>query len=292
MTSMRKVLREPLLHFLVLGAGLFVLFGAVGGPTEERPDRIVVSAAKIENLAELFRRTWRRPPTQAELDGLIEGHVKEEILYREALTLGLDRDDIVIRRRLRQKMEFVSDDLALLAEPTESELRTFLAEHPDRFRKPSRVSFAQVYLSPDRRGEDAWGDAERLLVALEAGESDPAASGDPFLLEQDYRDLAAHDVARLFGEAFAARVAELPVGRWSGPVRSGYGLHLVLVRERAPARLPDLAEVRDAVVGEWGAARREEANRAFYEGLRAGYEVTVERPAWAGARPAAVAERQ
>ena len=292
MTTLQKILREPLLHFLVLGAGLFLLFGLIGGPAEQRPNRIVVSAAKVENLAGLFERTWRRPPTQAELDGLIADHVKEEILYREALALGLETDDIVIRRRLRQKMEFVGEDVAPPAEPTEAELQAFLDEHAERFRKPARLSFAQVYLSPDRRGEDAWGDAERLLVTLDAGTSDPAASGDPFLLEQDYRDLAAHDVERLFGEAFAARVAELPVGRWSGPVESGYGLHLVLVRERTPARLPDLAEVRDAVANEWRAARREEANRAFYDGLRANYEVTVERPSWAGERPSAVAERQ
>jgi hypothetical protein len=281
---LQRILREPLLHFVVLGAGLFVLFGLVGGPAEERPDRIVISAAKVENLAELFRRTWRRPPTQAEIDGLIEDYIKEEILYREALALGLDRDDIVIRRRLRQKMEFIGEDLAPPVEPTDAELQAVLAEHADRFRAPARVSFTQVYLSPDRRGEDAWGDAERMLVALDAGSADPARSGDPILLEQDYRELAAQDVERLFGRAFAAQVAELPVGRWSGPVESGYGLHLVLVHERTLARLPDLAEVRDAVANEWGAARRQEANRAFYKALRARYEVSVERPRSAGER--------
>jgi hypothetical protein len=243
-------------------------------------------------LAELFQRTWRRPPTEAELDGLIDDFVKEEILYREALALGIEQDDIVIRRRLRQKMEFISEDLATQAEPTGAELQAFLEEHPERFREPSRVSFAQVYLSPERRGEAAWGDAERMLVALDAGRSDPAEAGDPFLLEQDYRELAAHDVERLFGRAFAAQVAELPIGRWSGPVESGYGLHLVLVRERDPARLPDLDEVRDAVANEWWAARRKEANRAFYDGLRARYEVTVERPPWAAEGPAATVERR
>jgi hypothetical protein len=277
---------------VVLGAGLFALFGVVGGPAEERPNQIVVSAAKVENLAALFERTWRRPPTPVELDGLIADHVKEEILYREALALGLDADDIVIRRRLRQKMEFISEDLAQSAEPTADELQAFLAERAERFREPSRISFAQVYLSPDRRGGDVWSDAERALVALNTGSSDPAETGDPFLLEQDYRDLAAPDLERLFGGAFAAQVAELPVGRWSGPVESGYGLHLVLVHERAPARLPDLAEIRDAVANEWDAGRREEANRAFYQALRANYEVTVERPAWAGERPAKLAERQ
>jgi hypothetical protein len=245
MSRLQRALREPLLHFLVLGAGLFMLFPLIGGPADERPDQVVVTEAKIGNLAELFERTWRRPPTQAELDGLIEDHIKEEIFYREALALGLERDDIVIRRRLRQKMEFISEDVAQPAEPTEAELQAFLAEHPDRFRVPGRISFAQVYLSPERRGEAVWSDAERMLVALDSGGSDPAEAGDPFLLEQDYRDLASQDVERLFGGAFA----------------------------------------------EWRAVRQEEANRAFYEALRANYEVTVERPARPGERPAVVAER-
>ena len=292
MTTLLKVLREPLLHFLVLGAGLFVLYGVVEKLADERSDRIVVTEAKIGNLAEVFERTWRRPPTPSELDGLIEDHIKEEIFYREALALGLERDDTVIRRQLRLKMQFISDDVATRTEPTEAELRAFLAEHADRFRSPSRISFTQVYLSPDRRGEDVWSDAERLLVALNTGQSDPAESGDPFLLEQDYRDLGAPDVERLLGQAFAAGVVELPVGRWAGPVESGYGLHLVFVHERTPARLPDLAEVRDAVTREWRAARREEANRAFYEALRARYEVTVERPRSAGESKTRVAEDQ
>jgi hypothetical protein len=290
MTRLQKILREPLLHFLVLAAGLFLLYGVIAEPAAERSERIVVTEAKIGNLAEVFERTWRRPPTPAELDGLIEDHIKEEIFYREALALGLDRDDAVIRRQLRLKMQFISEDVAPPAEPTEVEVRAWLAEHADRFRNPSRISFTQVYLSPDRRGEDAWSDAERLLVALNTGQSDPAEAGDPLLLEQDYRDLGAPDVERLLGQAFAARVAELPVGRWAGPVESGYGLHLVFVHERTPARLPDLDEIRDAVTWEWRAARREEANRAFYEALRARYEVTVERPRSAGESKTRVAE--
>jgi PPIC-type PPIASE domain len=285
MTRFRAILREPLLHFLVLGAGLFLLFGVFGRQAGERSDRIVVTEARIESLAELFERTWRRPPTAAELEGLIEDHVKEEILYREALALGLERDDIVIRRRLRQKMEFLGEDVAGQAEPSDGELQAFLAEHPDRFRVPGRLSFTQVYLSPDRRGEDARGDAERVLVTLNAGEADPAEVGDPFLLERDYRDLRVPDAERLFGRGFAARLVGLPVGRWSGPVESGYGLHLVLVHERSPPSLPALAQVRAAVALEWQAAWRQEANAAFYERLRAGYEVTIERPPPAGKRP-------
>jgi PPIC-type PPIASE domain len=278
MNRLQTILREPLLHFLVLGALLFVLFDLVGAPREAPKDRIVVSAAQIENLALLFRRTWRRPPTQAELDGLIADHVKEEILYREALALGLETDDIVIRRRLRQKMEFISEDIAAQAEPTEAELQAFLAEHAERYREPARVSFSQVYLSPERRGAAARSDAERVLVALDAGRTDPAVSGDPFLLEQDYRLQTPHDIERLFGERFAAGIAELPVGHWAGPLESGYGLHVVLVRERTQSQLPALDEVREPVLRDWRAARRDEANQAFYDALRARYDVTVERP--------------
>jgi hypothetical protein len=292
MSALGRIVREPLLHYLMLGAGLFVLFGMMGGPAEQRPDQIVVSAAKVENLTELFQRTWRRPPTQAELDGLIEDHIKEEILYREALALGLDDDDIVIRRRLRQKMEFISEDMALQTEPSEDQLQTLLAEQADRFREPSRISFTQVYLSTDRRGDNVERDAEQLLAALNDGSANPDKSGDPFLLEQEYRMLAPPDIERLFGRAFAADVVELPLERWSGPIESGYGLHLVSVHERTPSRLPDLDEVRDAVTLEWRAARVEEANRAFYEGLRSNYEVTVEGPTSTGERRSEMAERQ
>jgi hypothetical protein len=292
MARLRKFLREPLLHFVVLGAGLFVLFGLVGKPAEERSNQIVVSTAKIENLAKLFEQTWRRPPSQAELDGLIEDHVKEEILYREALALGLDRDDIVIRRRLRQKMEFISEDVALQAEPADGELQALLTEQADRFREPPRISFRHVYLSPDRRGDDVQRDAEELLVALNDGRADPAHAGAPFLLEQEYRRLAPQEIERLFGRAFAADVVELPLERWSGPIESGYGVHLVSVHGVTPSRLPDLDEVRDAATLEWRAARVEEANRAFYEGLRSNYEVTVEGPTSTGERPSEMAERQ
>jgi hypothetical protein len=289
MDRLRNILREPLLHFVVLGTGLFVLFGVVGEPSDEQPDRIVVDAAQVNNLAQLFEQTWRRPPSAAELDGLLEDHIKEEILYREALALGLDDDDIVIRRRLRQKMEFLNEDMAPQTVPGEEELRAILAEQADRFREPPRISFTQVYLSPDRRGDDVERDARRLLTGLSDGSVDAADAGDPLLLEQQYRMLSPRDIEQLFGRAFAAEVALLPVERWSGPIESGYGLHLVSVQEKTQPRLPDLDEVRDAVMLEWRAARAEEANRAFYEELRSRYEVAVESP---GERPSAMAERQ
>ncbi len=281
---MKRLLREPLLHFLILGAGIFVLFSTVGDVQDEKSDRIVVSAAKIENMAKLWKRTWQRPPTQQELEGLIEDHIKEEVLYREALALGLNQDDTIIRRRLRQKMEFLVEDVAAVAKPTEAELQVFLEKNPTMFRVQGRVSFSHIFLDQDRRGEAAHRDAESLRIRLvgSTGRVDPAALGDPFLRPHDFKALPENEVVKLFGREFAARLLELKPGQWTGPVESGYGVHLVHVRERTEGRLPELADVRAAVRREWLAARRREANAAFLRRLRDKYTVIVERPQRSG----------
>jgi hypothetical protein len=290
---MKRLLREPLIHFLVLGAGIFILFGAVGDVRDEKSDRIVVSAGKIENLAKLWRRTWQRPPTAEELDGLIVDHVKEEVFYREARVLGLDLDDTIIRRRLRQKMEFLVEDVAAAAEPTEAELQAFLEKNPDAFRVPPLVTFSHIFLNQDRRGEAAHRDAERLLGELGKGNGriDPAALGDPFLLPHDFKVLPENEVVKLFGQEFAARLLELKPGQWTGPVESGYGVHLVFIRERTEPQTGELAEVRDAVSREWREARRREANATFYQRLRERYTVIVESPGPAGIGPKAAEAR-
>jgi hypothetical protein len=278
----RRILREPLLHFLVLGAGLFVL-NAVLDPDGggERPDRIVVDARQTERLAEQFQRTWMRPPTRRELDGLVEEHVKEEILYREALALGLDRDDLVIRRRMRQKMEFLNADLAEREQPTDADLRTFMEVRPEMFRSPGRVSLRQIYLDPDGPDGPVAERARDVLKRLSAdpeGGTSADAEGDPTLLPRELNAATEAGVARIFGDAFAAALADAPVGRWFGPVESGYGVHLVRVSAREPGRLPALDEVRPAVEREWSAARRAEADSRFYEALRARYAVEIEMP--------------
>jgi hypothetical protein len=229
-------------------------------------------------MAELWKRTWQRPPTQQELQGLIEDHIKEEVLYREALALGLNQDDTIIRRRLRQKMEFLVEDVAAGVEPTDSELQAFLDKNPTVFRVQGKVSFSHIYLSRDRRGGSVHRDAERLLRELGNGNGrvDPAKMGDPFLLPHNFQSLRETEVVKLFGQVFGARVLDLELGRWTGPVESGYGVHLVLVRERTEGRLPQLADVRGAVQREWLAARRREANEAFLRRLRNKYTVIVE----------------
>ncbi len=279
---MKRVLKEPLLHFLVAGAALFVLFDGVGGNgggTAE--NRIVVTLSDIERLSVLWQRRWMRPPTEAELDGLIEDHVREEILYREALALGLDRDDTIVRRRMAQKMEFLTEDFAEQAAPSDDELERFLSEHPERFLVPARLTFSHVFLSFDRRGVRAAEDAEQLLVVLkERGpEVDPLAYGDPTVIEPRHERLTPREIARLFGGAFADAVAPLAEGRWHGPVGSGYGVHLVYVHEREAERMPALEEVRESVTTELVAERQRQTNDAFYEELRKRYQVIIEEPA-------------
>jgi len=278
---LKSLAREPLVHFLLLGAALFLLdawarpAAAPAGATE-----IVVSEARVRNLAQTFGRTWQRPPTQEELDGLVESYVREEVFYREALALGLDRDDAIVRRRLQQKMEFVSEEAAALAKPTDEDLAKYLAANADAFRVEPRATFVQVYLDPQKRGAALDADAKRLLGTLNAaGAVDPARSGDALmLLEPRYENASQSELARLFGAEFAALLMKQPTGTWSGPIRSGYGAHLVKVESSTRGGAPALADVRPLVEREWANAKRQEFARAFYEKLRSKYRISVQKP--------------
>jgi hypothetical protein len=277
---MRGLLREPLVHFLLGGAALFLLYGRMADPGAGPQERIVVREDRVHMLARSFERTWMRPPTGPELQGLIDDYVNEEVLYREALALGLDRDDLVVRRRMRQKMEFLNDGLAG-SEPTDEDLRAFLAANPERSRIPSRVSFTQVFLNP---AADASRAAE-LLARLRAGE-DPSAVGDATLLPHGLTGATPAQVAGSFGTAFSEALIEAPEGAWSGPFASTFGLHLVRVDAHEPGRLPRLEEVRGAVEREWAAERRKEARERFTDELRQRYDVEVRMPSTGGvARP-------
>ena len=283
---LKRFLKEPLLHFLLLGAGLFVLYSRTAGRTSIEPGKIVVTQGQILSMAETFARTWQRPPTAAEWQGLIQDRVREEIYAREALALGLDRDDTVIRRRLRQKMEFIADDVSAEVEPTDAELNAYLQAHPDAFRVEPRVAFSQVYLNPGKHGENLQRDAADLLARLQqAGtQTDISALGDQSLLEQDFSPLPGTEVAKQFGAEFAAKLAGVPPGQWQGPIVSGFGAHLVLVRERTEGRLPPLADVRETVRREWANERRLRANETYFQELLKRYAVTIESPTDAAAK--------
>ena len=213
-------------------------------------------------------------------------------MYREALALGLDRDDTIVRRRLQQKLEFLSEDLAVVGEPTEQELDQFLTQHPESFRSETRLTFSQVFLNPDRRGASLEADTTQLLARLNAQNStlDLVSLSDSRMLDPRLEEVPQSDVVRQFGAEFAAELLTLPLGRWQGPVKSGYGLHLVRVEERTLGHLPSLGEVRDAVVREWEAAKRREMKEAQYKALLTRYTVTIEKPHAIEAGTAAVAD--
>lgn len=233
---------------------------------------------------------WQRPPTPDELQGLIEAYIREEILCREALALGLDRDDTIIRRRLAQKFEFVTEDLAAPPEPTREELAQFLEQHLDRYEIPARVSFVHVYFSPDRRSGSAEEDARRALESLRAG-ADAAAHGDPFLLDLEFHDKSVAELEHQFGEDLARAIMTVELNAWQGPVLSAFGWHVVKLAERRAARLPQLTEVEERVRRDWEAAHRVRANEEMFARLRARYEVVVESPAHANSNAASAADR-
>lgn len=268
-------LREPLVHFLAIGAVLFLIFFWWGGGSGSN---IVITPGQIDSMAAGFTRTWQRPPSEEELKGLIDDYVREEIAAREAMAAGLDRDDTIIRRRLRQKLEFLAEDSIDMVAPTDAELQTWLETHPESFRREPELAFRQVYVSEDRRGAAAEAEARRILVQLESAGPDVTidAMGDRLMVAQEVTRSMRSDVARQFGEQFADALAQLEPGRWHGPIRSGYGLHVVLVRERQDGQTPALADVRPLVEQELLADRRARELRAMYERLLDRYRIHIE----------------
>ena len=278
MTLLGKLVREPLVHFLVLGGLLFAWFEWKGGGSGPGSTRIAITPGLVEHLASGFSRTWQRSPTDTELKGLVDDHVKEEIAVREATSMGLDRGDAIVRRRLRQKMEFLVEDAVDAAPPTDAELEAWLERHPEVFRAEPQVGLRQVYVNAGRRGASSVAEAQRLLERLQA--DGPQARidtlGDASMLPRELPLGPLPEVARAFGTGFATRVAAMEPGRWSGPVESPYGLHLVLVTGRVAPAPPALADVRPLVERELVAERRRAQLQALYERLLARYTVTVE----------------
>ena len=266
-------LREPLVHFVLLGAVLFSVHQWVAPP---RPtNRIVVSDAIVRGLRQEHLRQNGSLPTPQQEAALIQRFVDNEMLYREAVAQGLDRGDLIVRRRLVQKMEFVLEGEELIAEPTDAELQAYLDAHADRYAVAERVALTHVFVSTDQHGAAAARVAGDLRQQLAAG-ADPSALGDPFLRGRDFTLRTEQELAGIFGAPFAAQVMALPLGEWSAPVRSSYGLHLVRVTEHSAGRQPSLNEVRSAVIRDWQEERRTAASVAALARLRQRYEVTLE----------------
>jgi hypothetical protein len=272
---MKKLYKEPLLHFLIIGALIFVLFSIVN--KEESivsENKIVVSIAEIERLGDNWSKKWNRPPTERELMGLVDSYIKEEVYYREALALGLDQNDTILRRRLMQKMEFLSNDLAELNTPDESALNKYFLDNQEKYKLPARVSFTHIYFSLDKRGAKASEDAKKVLSEMNGLRA--SEKGDSFMLEYDFAQETPFEVGRLFGKGFADELFKSETDTWQGPIESGYGLHLVRVSEKVDSRMPELASVIDKVRTDLMFERRQKMNKEIYEKFKERYEIVVE----------------
>jgi hypothetical protein len=276
----RRWLDEPLCRFLLLGLAILaadrLITGSAGMPGGSQDPRIVVTAGRQAALAEAFRAEHGRAPRPDELQATLDRWIDEQVLYREALALGLDQRDVIVQRQLTQKMRFLIEDATLLPEPTAAELQDWLDRHPGRYGHGARVSFEQVFLSRGRHGERLAAEAERVARQLRTQPGAFVGLGDPFLVGQV---VANADAARLrsdFGPGFEEALAQLQPGEWSAPVNSSFGLHLVRVTERRPFEPARLDEVSDRVRLDYQLAQREARNRATLAQLRARYRVEIE----------------
>lgn len=284
MVVLERLLREPLLHFLLIGALLFGVnsFTQDGRAANGSSKEIRISLDEIAQLTQLYQAQWRRTPTPQELRQMVENKVQQEILYREALAAGLDKDDEIVKRRMAQKMQFLAEDVAAAREPGADELRSWFEAHRKSFAQPPRVSFRHLYFSPDRRGGRAREDAQNALAKLTGQPEDAkltASLADPFMFQDYYRDRAPDFLGKEFGPQFALAVEKLPTGSWQGPIESGFGWHLVFVDTLIPGHLPAYEEVEEKVKTAWLADQKARAWENAYKELRARYTVLLPRPA-------------
>lgn len=273
---LKKFFQDPLGHFLLIGGALFVIFAVMNPSMPGDSDRrIVVGAGRIEQLASIFVKTWQRPPTPEELQGLIDDYVLEEVYYRKAMAMGIDKNDTMIRRRMRQKMEFLSDDAAALAEPSEEELKTYLAANESKFRVEPVYTFRQIFFNPEKHPGDPLAHVRARAEVLRAG---GRVEGDQTLLPDFFAEAPSQAVDSTFGTGFAKQLDALAPGQWGGPVASGIGLHLVRLESRRPGRLPDLTEIRSLVKREWANQKRLELRQKFNAELLKDHKVVIEWP--------------
>jgi hypothetical protein len=266
----KSLLREPVLHFLLIGLLLFVAYGRLA-PADKPGARIVVTQPMVDGLALEYRTRWSRPPSEQELAGLVDAYVRDEILYREGVAHGLDRDDPVVKRRVRQKLEVIAEEQLARDAPTDAELAAYLEKNAERFTRPGTVSFEQIYFA----AATAAAEVEAARAAAVRG-SDPARLGQPTMLPPSVRNAPLDLAARDFGREFAAELEKQPLDTWAGPVPSAFGQHLVRVTARTPALTPPLAEVRAAVARDWENERRMASLAENYKSLRSRYAVVIE----------------
>ena len=278
--KMNKFLKEPLVHFLVLGLLIFAAYGWLSRDLQSE-DEIFISRGQQEHLVNMFTRTWQRPPTPQEFQGLLRDYLREEIAYRQGVLMSLDQGDTIIRRRMRQKLELLTDEIVSFSEPTDADLQQYLEENREVFRLEPLFDLRQIYISLDKRGAGADEFALALLDRLRSDPDDNMGAdwrelGDSLPLPAEFEAARAGEISRHFGQQFADSLVKLEQGEWTGPVRSGYGLHLVIIEKFTPARDPELDEVRERVKIEWLEQRRRSTTDELYDRLAENYEIEIE----------------
>jgi len=276
---MKSLLREPLVHFLGIGLLMFLLYGLVSENDGPESMHIKIDKSDINLMIARWQKQWQRVPTTEELQGLIEAQVREEVLYREAVAMGLDQNDTIVRRRVAQKMDFVLADASSASQPADDELQKFMEENIERFQDPARISFTHVYFSFDKRGNKTETDANAVLARIQnqkLSTSQAVKLGDPFMLYYEYEANSRAQVSRNFGDEFAETLFKQKGSGWTGPVRSGYGLHLVYISQFRQAIPPRLEEVKQRVQAEYLSEKGREAKERAYQRLRDRYTVEVE----------------
>jgi len=261
---------------------IYVIYGFFGVKQNTDSERtIVVTQSTINWLEESWAKLWNRPPTEKEMEGLINQYVRETILYLEALNMELDKDDVIIRRRLAQKFEFLTKDLIQAPEPSEKELNNYFNDNKSKYKKPDLTTFTHIFFDPDKREEKTLKDAEQSKIKLNKLEQPTEGIdqfGDTFMLQSYYPERTEQEILKLFGPEFAKAVSEeIPTGEWYGPVLSGYGTHLVYVDRRIQTPEPEFDNVKELVIEDWKEKKRQEINDNFYKNLIARYNIIIEK---------------
>ena len=278
--KLKRLTREPLVHFLVIGAAIYALYGAyAGGEDSDYGRTVVVTSSEIQSLTDRWTRLWSRPPTNEELAGVIRDYVRTQILYREALAMGLDDGDTIIERRLAQKLELLATSLITPEEPSDGQLSAWYVGNADRFKEPDLYTLTHIFFDPDKREATTFDDAKATLDTLHALDELPASYsdyGDWFMLQNYYASRSALELRKLFGSGFVEQTVKLEPGVWHGPVLSGFGTHLVLINNVTIAPQPAFNDIKEHLREEWMAEQVTEISEGFIENLISRYEIVVE----------------
>ena len=277
-----RLFKEPLVHFLILGLVIYAGYAWLN-PSDESESDLVIRVGEGERgwMRTSFEKRWNRSPTPKEMDGLIQEYVRETAFYREALAMGLDEDDTIVRRRLSQKLEFLVQDLIDVPPPTDEQLEAYFDEHRATYRAPDLITFSHAFVDPDMRGAETERHAVTVQEALKNADDPTSAAkelGDPFMLQLYYPERTEAEISKLFGGDFARSVSELSLGTWHGPVLSGYGVHLVYVHDLEEAPAPQFATVQDQVKQDWLDEKRLQLQDEYVKNVLATYEVVFEDP--------------